>query len=131
VAALIRFSSIFIYNSLYICRCDDEWGKSMSVLAQLDQIGQQLATAGQPFELMDATVNGISLRVYKNLPPNLTHLLVQAAGYADRTFIVMGDRRLTYAYALGRAASLAEILRAEYGAGPGERVAIAMRNSPE
>src|SRR5882757_6890299 len=102
----------------------------MSVLAELDQIGQQLSAPGQPFELTNATVNGISLPVYRNLPPNLTHLIVRAAS-RTAVFIVRGDRRLTYADALGRAAGLAEILRTEYGVAPGVRVAIAMRNSPE
>jgi long-chain acyl-CoA synthetase len=103
----------------------------MAVLAELDQIGKLLSAAGQPFELTTAIVNGISLPVYRNLPPNLTHLIVRATSYSDRIFIVRGDRRLTYADALGQAAGLAEILRTEYGAVPGVRVAIAMRNSPE
>jgi long-chain acyl-CoA synthetase len=86
----------------------------MSVLAELDQIGKQLSAPGQPFELTTAIVNGISLQVYRNLPPNLTHLIVGATSYSDRIFIVRGDRRLTYADALGRAAGLAGLLRTEW-----------------
>src|ERR1700678_3634450 len=103
----------------------------MSVLVELDQYRAALAAPGQPFELTEARVNGISLRVYKNLPPNLTHLIVQALKFSDRSFIVRRNRRLTYLEALSRAAGMAGILRTVYGAAPGVHVAIAMRNSPE
>jgi acyl-CoA synthetase (AMP-forming)/AMP-acid ligase II len=87
---------------------------------------------GQPFELVDETIKGIPLKVYKHLPRNLTVFVVEAMErFADRTFIVSGERRLTYREALGRAAGLAEILRTRYGVEAGTRVGIAMRNSPE
>lgn len=103
----------------------------MSALTELDQIRSYLSAPGQPFELTDETINDVSLQVYKHAPPNLTHLIVQALVHSERIFLVAGERRLTYAEALGRAAGLAAVLRADFGAGPGTRVAIAMRNSPE
>jgi len=107
-------------------------GEGMSVLTELDEIRSYLSAPGQPFELAERTVNGASLPVYRHLPPNLSHLIVRAAGtHAARTFLVRGDTRLTYEEVLGRAAGLAAVLRAEYGAGPGVRAAIAMRNAPE
>jgi len=103
----------------------------MSVLIELDRIRDQLSAPGQPFELVDAEVSGTTLRIYKNLPPNLTHLVVEALAHSERTFLVSGERRLTYAQALGQAAGFAHILRERYGIGPGTRVAIAGRNSVE
>ncbi|HTJ65350.1 MAG TPA: class I adenylate-forming enzyme family protein [Alphaproteobacteria bacterium] len=103
----------------------------MSVLDELDQIRSYLSMPGQPFELVDETVGGIALKVYRHLPPNLSHFIVQAAAFGDRTFIVNGERRLSYAQAIGEAAGLANLLRERYGVGAGVRAAVAMRNSPE
>jgi long-chain acyl-CoA synthetase len=104
----------------------------MSVLTELDQIRSYLSMPGQPFELVDETINGVPLKVYKHLPRNLSVFVVEAMErFADRTFIVGGARRLTYGEALGRAAGLAEILRTRYGVSDGARVGIAMRNSHE
>jgi acyl-CoA synthetase (AMP-forming)/AMP-acid ligase II len=103
----------------------------MSVLDELDQIRSYLSMPGQPFELVDATVGGVELKVYRHLPPNLSHFIVQAAAFGDRTFIVNGERRLSYAQATAEASGLATLLRERYGVGAGVRVAVAMRNSPE
>lgn len=103
----------------------------MSVLDELDQIRSYLSAAGRPFEMVDQAIDGVALKVYRHLPPNLSHMIVQAAAFGDRTFIVSGERRLSYAEALGQAAGLAAVLRDRYGAGAGVRVAVAMRNSPE
>jgi acyl-CoA synthetase (AMP-forming)/AMP-acid ligase II len=70
--------------------------------------------------------------VYKNLPPNITHLFQQAVDrFGDRTFLVLNDRRLTFGETIGQAAALAEILKRDYGLVPGDRVAVAMRNTPD
>jgi long-chain acyl-CoA synthetase len=103
----------------------------MSVLIEIDQIRSYLSAPGQPFELVDQTIEGVPLTVYKNLPPNLSHLIAEAERFGDRTFLVSGERRLSYAETLGRAAALANWLSGKYGIGLGQRVAIAARNSPE
>src|SRR5579859_7676158 len=103
----------------------------MSVLIEIDQIRSNLSAPGQPFELVDQTVDGVPLKVYRNLPRNLGHLIVEAERFGDRTFLVRGQQRLSYAETLGRAAALAAWLRDAYGIGLGQRVAIAARNSPE
>jgi acyl-CoA synthetase (AMP-forming)/AMP-acid ligase II len=103
----------------------------MSVLDELDQIRSYLSMPGQPFELVEATVGGVELKVYRHLPPNLSHFIVQAAQFGDRTFIVHGERRLSYAQVMAEAAGLAKLLRERHGVGAGVRVAVAMRNSPE
>ena len=103
----------------------------MSVLIEIDQIRSHLSAPGQPFELVDQTIEGVPLTVYKNLPANLSHLIAEAERFGDRTFLVSGERRLSYAETLGRAAALARWLGGKYGVGLGQRVAIAARNSPE
>ncbi len=103
----------------------------MSVLIEIDQIRSNLSAPGQPFEMVDETVKGVPLKVYKHLPRNVTYFIQQASVHAERTFLVHRDRRLTYAEALGRAAGLAARLKLEYGVRGGTQIAIAMRNSPE
>src|ERR1700761_718553 len=103
----------------------------MSLLGEIDQIRSYLSAPGQPFELAEQTIEGVPLSVYKNLPPNISHLIAEAARFGDRTFLVNGAQRLSYAETLGRAQALADWLAAEYGIGLGTRVAIASRNSPE
>jgi acyl-CoA synthetase (AMP-forming)/AMP-acid ligase II len=103
----------------------------MSVLIEIDQIRSYLSAPGQPFELVEQTIEGVPLTVYKNLPSNLSHLIAEAERFGDRTFLVSGERRLSYAETLGQAAALAAWLRDVHGVGLGQRVAIASRNSPE
>lgn len=103
----------------------------MSVLAELDQIRYFLTKAGQPFAMREEVVRGQALQVYENLPANLSHFIVQARSFGDRTFLVDGARRLSYAQVLDEAGGLARLLSERYGARDNVRVAIAMRNSPE
>ncbi len=103
----------------------------MSLLNEIDQIRSSLSAPGQPFELVEQAVEGVPLSVYKNLPRNLGHLIIEAERFGDRTFLVSGERRLSYAQTLGRAQALANWLSTKYGVGMGQRVAIAARNSPE
>lgn len=100
----------------------------MSILAELDQLRAALSAPGAPFEMVEQPVGGVQLPVYRQLPRNLSQLIVAAQGFGDRIFIVSGDRRLSYGEALGRAASLAAWLRDAAGRAP---IAIAMANSPE
>jgi long-chain acyl-CoA synthetase len=103
----------------------------MSVLAEFDAIRAALSAPGEPFEFIERPINGVPMQVYKHLPPNLSHMIVDTKVYADRTFLVAGDRRWTYGEFMPLAAGFARIFRDRYGVGPGQRVAIAMRNSPE
>ena len=103
----------------------------MSVLIEIDQIRSYLSGPGQPFELVDQTIDDVPLQVYRNLPRNLSYLIAEAGAYGPRTFLVSGARRLSYGETLGRAAALAGWLSRVHDVGLGMRVAIAMRNSPE
>jgi acyl-CoA synthetase (AMP-forming)/AMP-acid ligase II len=104
---------------------------TISLLTELDEIRSSLSAPGQPFEMVDQPVNGTVLRVYKNLPPNLCHIFIQAQKYSAREFLIEDNRRITFGEALSAAAGLAQKLKSAYAIGADTRAAIAMRNSPE
>ena len=49
--------------------------------------------------------------------------------HADRTAVVLGDLRLTYAQLWGHAKQYAQVLR-DHGVGPGDKVALLLPNTP-
>ncbi|HBT36748.1 MAG TPA: fatty acid--CoA ligase, partial [Hyphomonas sp.] len=61
------------------------------------QANEMLAAEGSPLELMDAVINGVEMKIYKNAPPTIP-LVLQLASmqYADRDFIVYEDERVTF-----------------------------------
>jgi acyl-CoA synthetase (AMP-forming)/AMP-acid ligase II len=103
----------------------------MSLLIEIDQIRSYLAQPGQPFELVEEIVDSVPLRVYRNLPPNIGHLIAEAGRFGDRPFLITGEKRLSYTETLGQASALAAWFRDRHGIGRGTRVAIAMRNCAE
>ena len=84
---------------------------------------------GQPHELVDAVIQGRTLRVFKHAPASLRALYEATA--TDQPFLVYGDERWTFAQAWAASARIARVLVQQGGVGPGDRVAIAMRNYPE
>lgn len=96
-----------------------------------DEATAAVTGPGQMFELMDATVRGVPMQVFKNCPPNLGFLLAMARGHGDKTFLVYEDERITFAEVADRCDALANLLVNGYGIRKGDRVAIAMRNYPE
>jgi acyl-CoA synthetase (AMP-forming)/AMP-acid ligase II len=99
-------------------------------------------------ERMDATVNaltgpggmlaagtveqdGRTLPVIAVAPPTLPlYFAHYCQEHADKTFLVAGDERLTFAQVHAAATEVAGALIADHGIVPGDRVGIAMRNSP-
>src|SRR5437764_617601 len=90
-----------------------------------------LTAPGQMFELGEATVRGLPLKVWKNAPPSLRGVLELSRGHGEQTFLVYEDERMTFEQHFRTAAHLANRLAADYGVAKGDRVAIAMRNFPE
>ncbi|WP_174280212.1 class I adenylate-forming enzyme family protein [Sphingomonas bacterium] len=73
---------------------------------------------------------GIDLPVITAAPPSLAHYIAHyCAEHADATFLVAGEERLTFAQVHAHARRVAHGLAAR-GIGRGDRVGIAMRNSP-
>lgn len=56
-------------------------------------------------------------------------LAESAVRHADRTAVVLGDLRLTYAQLWGHAKQYAQVLR-DHGIGPGDKVALLLPNTP-
>ena len=56
----------------------------------------QLTAPGAPFEMEDAVIRGIEMRVWKNAPPNLRLVFEATRAYRDRTYLVYEDDRMTW-----------------------------------
>jgi long-chain acyl-CoA synthetase len=100
------------------------------VYAELREVWNELTGPGGSFEVAEFELGGRSLRTYANAAPSLRELWLGSAAHAEKDYLVYGDERLTYAQAHQQAAALAGWLTTQ-GVGPGDRVAIAMRNYPE
>ncbi|MEU8627784.1 class I adenylate-forming enzyme family protein [Streptomyces sp. NPDC048669] len=83
------------------------------------------------FELADDDVLGTRLPVFTHRQRALHEVLHASVAHAGRDFIVTADRRITFAQHAAHVASLARVLREEYGIAKGDRVAVAAANSPE
>ena len=86
---------------------------------------------GQIFELIDAEVRGVKMKVFKNAPAHLGQLFAGARGHGDKPFLVYENETYTFAQASDRIDALASLLVNTYGVKKGDRVAVAMRNFPE
>eukprot|EP01035_Chromulina_nebulosa_P056031 gene56031-76801_t len=98
--------------------------------AELNQTWSDLTGPGAPFEVAEIEVRGAQIRSYKTAPPNVRAIWLSTAVFGDRDYLVYGDERITYAEAHRQVASIANWMLAQ-GVGPGDRIAIAMRNYPE
>ena len=71
------------------------------------------------------------MRVFADNHAYLSQIFKRLATYGEREFIVHEDVRLTYAECRAQAARLAQHLASERGIEPGDRVGLALPNSPE
>ncbi|MEX1251901.1 MAG: class I adenylate-forming enzyme family protein [Hyphomonas sp.] len=91
-----------------------------------------LAGPGSPVELEDAVIGGVPMKVYKNAPPTIPSILDAAAEqFADRTYLVYQNERVTFRALQLAARTLARALKDKFGVEKGDRVGIIMRNYPE
>lgn len=98
--------------------------------AELAKARAELTGPGGPFEITHVDINGVSVRAYAHALPDVRALWQSTHQFADRTYLVYQDERLSYAEAQARVSAIAAWLAAQ-GVQPGDRVAIAMRNYPE
>jgi long-chain acyl-CoA synthetase len=96
----------------------------------LRQVWGTLIAPGAPFEVATVEVGGVPIRTYKNAIPSVRELWLSTAAFADRTYLVYQDERISYAEAHKLTASIANWLLVK-GVKPGDRIGIAMRNFPE
>src|SRR6056297_207764 len=98
--------------------------------AELAEVRAQLCAEGQPFEIEQVSVNGVSVKAWRNAAASLREIWQQAGGHGDADYLVYEDERITYAQAQDITARIARWM-ADNGIQQGDRVAIAMRNYPE
>src|SRR5581483_12519164 len=79
----------------------------------------------------EVDVRGVTVRAWKNAPPNLRAIFEISKAHGDNDFIVYEDERWTFARHYDAVASVARWLIEEAGVRKGDRVAVAMRNFPE
>jgi len=96
-----------------------------------DAFAYDLTTAGAPFELCSAVVNGVEVRDFLNRPKNLAEVASSLSQYGDRPCIVYGDRRSSYADLVTDIATASACLQTDFGVTKGDRVAILSANNPE
>jgi acyl-CoA synthetase (AMP-forming)/AMP-acid ligase II len=92
---------------------------------------QELTGPGAPFEVGTIEVRGVPVKAFTAAPANLRVIWEMSAAHADKTYIVYEDERYTYGEIHAQVRSLAHTLHQSHGVGPGDRVAVAMRNYPE
>lgn len=89
-----------------------------------------LTAPGSPFEMAEADVRGVRMRVWKNAPPTLRDVFVTGRTFGERIFLVHEDERVSFEAFARAVLRLAEWMH-ENGVRKGDRVAIVMRNLPE
>jgi long-chain acyl-CoA synthetase len=87
--------------------------------------------ATDPFEVIDTEVRGRPLKVFAGFQSTLDQRLDQSAQLGDRDYIVVGDRRISFAAHRRIVEAVARALHERYGVGRGDRVVIAASNSAE
>lgn len=83
------------------------------------------------FEVIETTLSGRRMCVFKHTPAWLGAMFEQARSFGSREFIIDGGRRLTYDDFFALSDQLAARLSRMYALRPGQSVAICMKNSPE
>ena len=101
----------------------------MAVVVELTD-ESKLIGPGAPYELAHADSPDGPVRVFRHAPATLPDFLRTLALLADRPLLVYESRRLSYGQVFAQAAGIAHELR-QRGVARGDRIVIAMRNSPE
>jgi long-chain acyl-CoA synthetase len=95
-----------------------------------DEALESVTGPGQVFEVTEATVGGVDVRMFANTPATLGQLFAGARG-VESTFVVYEDERWTFDTTMRHVDALAHALVHTFGIRKGDRVGIAMRNLPE
>ncbi|MFZ4603669.1 MAG: AMP-binding protein, partial [Caulobacterales bacterium] len=89
-----------------------------------------LTAPGTMFEVGEAEIRGVPLKIWKNAPPNLRVIFDLGQQFAERTYNVCEDQRVSFDQHRAAAIRFAAQLQRD-GVVKGDRVAIIMRNIPE
>ena len=89
-----------------------------------------LTGPGGAFEVVTEEVRGIPMKVFKGRMKSLREITGMARMRGDETFLVYGDRRISFGDFIDRADSVSATLL-EHGVARGDRVAVLSANNPE
>jgi long-chain acyl-CoA synthetase len=92
---------------------------------------RRLTASGGPFEVTSRDIDGVEYRVFTHAAATLVDILQTGRGHGDAVFLVYDDERLSFDRFFADVDALAASLQHDFGIGAGDRVAIAMRNSPD
>jgi long-chain acyl-CoA synthetase len=91
----------------------------------------ELTAEGGPFPLVAQVVDGRQMQVFDRAPRTLAEAFLATQDHFAAEAIVYQEERYTYGDQWRLVVVLAGSLQDRFGIGPGDRVAIAMRNYPE
>lgn len=91
----------------------------------------ELTAPGAYFEPKYILMGGRGYKTYKNAPKSLVEVIQAGREHGDVDFLVYQGRRYTYTQFYQKVDALAAVLQGQYGIQKGDRLAIAMRNTPE
>ena len=98
---------------------------------RMDAIMGAMTGEGGPLALGQCEHHGVAMPMIATAPPTLAAYFAHfCAQHAAATFLVADDERITFAETYAAAARVARALVANHGVKRGDRVGIAMRNSP-
>ena len=98
----------------------------------LAEVRAQLTGPGGMFEVVTEDVAGRPMQVYAQRMGSLREIVQAAMTRGDEsTFLVHGDRSYGFRSFVTEANGVARALAADYGIGPGDRVAVLSQNNPE
>ena len=100
-------------------------------LAAWNEAAAQLTAPGSLFSWSVCEIDGVPMRVFDNAPDSLRDFFSGTAAHGQADYLVFRDERLSYAEVHRQVRGLASWLAHHGGVGPGDRVAISMRNYPE
>ncbi len=95
------------------------------------QVRAELTGPGGPFEVVVEDVLGEMMPVFKHRTRSMRQWVASARNFGAAEFMVLDGQRITFDEFVDQVASVAAGLRAGYGVGPGDRVAILAANCPE
>jgi long-chain acyl-CoA synthetase len=94
------------------------------------EVKAQLTGPGGPFEVVTEDVRGRPMQVYKDRMKALRQICEVGAARGDQTFIVYGEREISFREFVSLANSVSPGLQ-KYGVTYGDRVAVLSQNNPE
>ncbi len=102
----------------------------MSVVAQFKEALEMTTAHGGLLELTTIERDGVPVKAFALAPGSMRDLWALSTGHGDAEYLIYNDERWTYAQTAKIVAEFGGWLM-EQGVGPGDHVAIAMRNYPE